>query len=653
MPKEDYGTILWSPTTGDLGQPLIVQFMEWLNLKTQGPNIENYDALWRWSVEEIDSFWQSIVDFFEVQLAGEYTDVVDGPINNARWFKGTSVNFGEHVMRHAEHLEEAVIAVDEIGNRQSLSGSELRAHVAQLAHVMRTWGIGKGDVVASLMPNIPESLIAFLATTSVGAVWTSCSPDFGHSSVFDRFSQVNPKLLFAVDGYPFRGKWHDRREAVRKLHERLPSVEQVVVSQRGTNEFGDETYRDWTRTLEHANPGPITWETVPFDHPLWILYSSGTTGLPKAIVHSHGGILLEQHKLTGLQFDLSQGDRFFWHTTTGWMMWNVLVSALLAEATIVMYDGDIQYPDPGHVWQLAADEELTFVGLSAGHIHDSMRRGLEPHMEHDLSRIRTVGSTGSPLTPEGFTWLYRAIGSGIMVSSTSGGTDMATGFLGGAPILPVYAGEIQRAALGADVTVLDANSRELIEEVGELVIRQPMPSMPIYLWGDRDRSRLQESYFEMYPGMWRHGDWTKVTNRGTYVVYGRSDSTLNRGGVRMGTSEFYRVLEQLNEIKDSLVVDTGTADGSGQLVLFIALKGSEDLTKNLRDRVLSALGDQLSPRHKPDHIFVISDIPRTLSGKKMEIPVKRILNGEPADQVASLGAMENPQVMKEISDIWS
>lgn len=649
----EYGRVLWEPPPQRVEDARITDFVSWINAE-KGTSLReaHYDDLWRWSIDHLAAFWQSVVEYFDLDVTGEYATVVDGPIHEATWFKGTSTNFGQHVLDGAASLDEAIIGLDETGGRQVVSGADLQQSVARLATLMRDRGIRQGDVVASYMPNIPETIVAFLATTSLGAVWTSCSPDFGRTNVIDRFSQVDPKLLFVVDGYHYGGNWHDRRATVKGICDSLPSLESAVAVKLGPWGFdADRNIEDWKDLLETVEAEPITWDRVPFEHPLWVLYSSGTTGPPKAIVHSHGGILLELMKANALQLDLSRGDRFFWFTTTGWVMWNILLSALLCEATIVLYDGDLNWPDSSRIWRMTEQNDLTYVGLSAGQIHAAMKQGVHPAADHDLSRLRTVGSTGSPLSPEGYAWLYDAVKRDMLVSSISGGTDIASAFVSGAPVLPVYAGEIQRPALAADIAAFDPDGRPLIGQTGELVVRNPMPSMPTFLWGDTHRERLRASYFGMFPDVWRHGDWIQITERGTCVVYGRSDATLNRGGVRMGTSEFYRVLEAAPEIEDSLVVDTGAAGRSGELLLFVAMAAGKRLEDEDKQRLSTRIVTELSPRHRPDAIFQVSGIPRTLSGKRMEVPVKRILSGESPEGTVSEGAMRNPDVLREFLDI--
>jgi acetoacetyl-CoA synthetase len=502
--------------------------------------------------------------------------------------------------------------------------------------------VKRGDRVAALLPNGLEALVAILATTSLGAIWSSCSPDFGPTAIADRFTQIEPVVLFTVDGYLYGGKSFDVRATVDDLRASLPSLRHTVLVSYLDDAASLADSTPWRELL--ATPATMAFEPMAFADPLYVLYSSGTTGLPKPILHGHGGILLEHAKQLAIHLDLGPGERFFWFSTTGWMMWNLLISGLAVGSSIVLYDGNPAYPDANALWQLAERHRITCMGLGAPYIQSCAKAGLQPGMEFDLSEIKTVGSTGAPLPPEGFAWVYDAVSPDVMLSSLSGGTDVCTAFVGGAPSLPVRAGVIPARLLGCAVEAFDANGNRVIDEVGELVITEPMPSMPVGFWNDPDGSRLREAYYETYPGVWRHGDWVKFAADGSCVIYGRSDSTLNRGGVRMGTSEFYRVVEDLPEVEDSLVIDTSAAGVEGKLLLFVVLVGDaslEDVTAALRQRIRS----QLSPRHVPDDIIAIDVVPRTLNGKKCEVPVKRVLAGTPLDQAVSHGALKDPASM--------
>jgi acetoacetyl-CoA synthetase len=499
--------------------------------------------------------------------------------------------------------------------------------------------------VAAYLPNIPQTLVAFLATASLGAIWSSCPPDFGIRSVVDRFRQIEPRVLLAVDGYRYNGKPFDRLEAVAQLQSQLPSLRATVLvpnlHDRPVARNGAVTWHEFL-----GEPSELAFTPVPFDHPLWVLYSSGTTGLPKAIVHGHGGMLLEHLKALSLHLDLGPNDRFFWFTTTSWMMWNFLASGLLVGATLLLYDGSPSHPDLRTLWRLAEQTGMTYLGTSAPFIQACMNAGLDPAKEFDLHGIRGVGSTGAPLPPEGYAWVYEHVGQDLLLGSLSGGTDVCTAFVGPCPLLPVYPGELQCRALGAKVEAFDEHGRPRVDEVGELVLTEPMPCMPVSFWNDPDGHRYRDSYFDLYPGIWRHGDWVEVSARGSCVIYGRSDSTLNRGGVRMGTAEFYRVVEELPEVVDSLVVDTGELGREGRLLLFVVLREGAELDEELRARIKQKLRRELSPRHVPDELHAIPEVPCTLTGKKLEVPVRRILLGQPPDQVLSPGALRNPESIR-------
>ncbi|MCO6005959.1 acetoacetate--CoA ligase [Actinoallomurus purpureus] len=646
------GDLLWEPSEEVRGTARVARFM-----RERG--FGSHDELWRWSVTEVDAFWDAIWTYF-----GVLGDRGDGPVleraemPGARWFPGATLNHARNMLRRHEEDPDATAVVFRTeaddgsgGPRRSrtLTYAELAAEVAEVRAGLRALGVGRGDRVAAYVPNIPEALVAFLATASLGAIWSSCSPDFGAPSVIDRFAQIEPKVLIAVDGYAYNGRRFDRSAMVRDIQASLPTLEATVTipyldletGPIGSGEGRAIRYADLRRAGE-----PLGFEEVPFDHPLWILYSSGTTGLPKPIVHGHGGIVLEHLKALAFHQDLGPGDVFFWYTTTGWMMWNYLIGGLLVGATIVLYDGA---PGGDTLWRLAAETGVTYFGVGAPYVLASMKAGLEPGRTHDLSRIRGIGSTGSPLPPEGFGWLHDHVGRDLLVGSFSGGTDVATGFVGPCPLLPLRAGVIQCRGLGAKVEAYDEKGEPVVGEVGELVLTEPMPSMPIYFWNDEDGDRYRDSYFGVYPGVWRHGDWIKILPDGGCVIYGRSDSTLNRGGVRMGTADFYRVVEGFEEIADSLVVDTGQLGKEGRLLLYVQLAEGVSLSDDLVGRIRSALRSTLSPRHVPDEIRVVPGVPRTLSGKKLEVPVRKILLGAPIDKAANPDAMANPEVLRHFT----
>ena len=584
----------------------------------------DYEALRQWSVEDLEGFWGAIWERFGVQ--GSYDAVLGSrSMPGAQWFPGARVSYAEHLFRSKPDDRVAIHAASELRAVEEWTWGRLRAETARIRAGLVARGVGEGDRVCAYLPNIPETIAAFLATASLGAVWSSAAPEFGARSVIDRFAQIEPKVLLAIDGYRYGGKDFDRGEIVAGVAEEIgaPVVRLGYLDGSGW----EEGFRA---------DGPLEFVHVPFDHPLWVLYSSGTTGLPKPIVHGQGGILLEHLKKMWLHLDCQPDDRVFWFTTTGWMMWNFLVGVLLTDASIVLYDGN---PAGEVLWDLAQDTGMTVFGTSAAFIAASMKDGIEPARGRDL-KLHAVGVTGSPLLPEGFQWVYDELGSDTWLFSTSGGTDVCTAFVGGVPVLPVYKGELQARCLGAAIESWDEDGRPNVNEVGELVITAPMPSMPIVFWGDEDGSKLREAYFEMFPGVWRHGDWVEITDRGTAIIYGRSDSTINRGGVRMGTSEIYRAVLSLDEITDALVVDL-----DGHMPLFVVLAPGAQLDEDLTKRIAARIRDYCSPRHVPNEVHAIAEIPRTLSGKILEVPVKKILMGTPPEQAASRESLANPAAL--------
>ncbi len=628
--------ILWQPSDAVVQRALLTRYRAWL-AEHRDLRFADYEALWRWSVADLDGFWSSIVDFFGISFGAEPSAVLGNRVMpGAEWFPGATVNYAEHTFRGKDPDAVAIQHASELRPLGSWSWAELRAHTAAIAASLRESGVEQGDRVAAYMPNIPETVAAFLACASIGAVWSSAAPEFGARSVVDRFAQIEPKVLLAVDGYRYGGKDFDRRAVVERIAADMPSLRRVVTLGYLAGGGWEPGFADGESSLEFG--------AVPFDHPLWVLYSSGTTGLPKPIVHSQGGILLEQFKKS-LHLDLHAGDRMFWFSTTGWMMWNFLVGVLLSDASIILFDGNPGYPDLGTLWQLAADTGMTTFGTSAAFIAACMKAEVTPGEGRDLSALRAVGSTGSPLSPEGFRWVYDELGEDTWLVSTSGGTDMCTAIVGGVPILPVYLGEIQARCLGAAVESWDPDGRSLVDEVGELVITEPLPSMPIYFWGDEDGERYRDSYFGMYPGVWRHGDWIEITSRGTAIIYGRSDSTINRGGVRMGTSEIYRAVLSVDAVLDALVVDLPREGTDGWMPLFVVLRDGATLDDELIAEIRRRVREDCSPRHVPDEIRQIAEVPRTLSGKVLEVPVKRILTGTPADKAASRESLANPAAL--------
>ncbi len=654
------GEILWQPPLDRAADCRLARFEEWL--AARGHDFPGYEELWEWSVAEPGAFWAAVADYFEILFHSRAAEpLVDADLMpGARWFPGATLNYAEHALRRRDH-HPAILFQGEPGpdgapNARSLSRAELAAQVAAFAAALRAMGVRAGDRVAGYLPNIPETVVAFLAAASLGAIWTSCPAELSARGVVEKFSLIGPKVLVAVDGYRYGGKAFERHGSVGEIAAGLPTLTHVVMV-RGLgagSEPGrpDETragitVESWPALLAANARAELRFEGVPFEHPLWILYSSGTTGAPKAIVQGHGGILLEHAKALALHLDLGPGDRFFWFTTAGWMMWNFLVSGLVVGATVVLYDGSPKYPDLRALWAFCAENKVTYFGTSAPFLVACMKEGISPRGECELGALRAIGSTGSPLPPEGFRWVYEHVSPDVLLGSVSGGTDVCTAFILSHPQRPVRAGEIQCRGLGAAVEAWDEERRPLRDAVGELVLTKPFPSMPVKFWNDADGAKLRAAYFEHFPGAWRHGDWIKVTSGdAACVVYGRSDSTLNRGGVRMGTSEFYRVVEELPEIADSLVVDTGALGRDGRLLLFIVLREGVGLSDALRDALRARIRVDLSPRHLPDEIIAIPEVPKTLNGKKLEVPVKRILLGQPPEKAASAGAMANPASLK-------
>ena len=653
------GEKLWEPSAEAIERSQLTAYVRWL-AEARSVEVSDYESLWRWSVDELEDFWQTIWDYFRVEAGGDHSRVlVERKMPGARWFEGAELNYAEHVFRGKGDDEVAAQYASELVELTEITWGELRERVAAVAGGLRAFGVTAGDRVVAYLPNGPHALIAFLATSSIGAIWSSCSPDFGPGSVVDRFAQIEPRVMFTVDGYRYGGKDFDRIDTVAEIAGRIPSLERTVVvpylsaspDLSALEGDGSATPMTWDQLLELGEGIDLSFARVPFDHPLWVLYSSGTTGLPKAIVQGHGGILLEQLKKLNLHLDPQPGDRVFWFTTTGWMMWNFLVGVLLTPASIILYDGSPGEPDMGVLWDLAERTGMTCFGTSASYIAACMNDGVEPSKGRDLSRLRSVGSTGSPLSPEGFEWVYEHVGSDTWLFSTSGGTDVCTAFVGGVPILPVYRGELQGRALGAKVEAFDEEGNSVVDEVGELVITEPMPSMPVFLWGDEDGSRYRESYFDVYPGLWRHGDWIEITSRGTAIIYGRSDSTINRQGVRMGTSEIYRAVDSVPEVVDALVVDVPKPGTEGWMPLFVVLREGEELSDELVKEIKASIREQCSPRHVPNEVFRIEEVPRTLSGKVLEIPVKRILMGEDPERTASRDSLANPAALDYFTEL--
>ncbi|HYD95941.1 MAG TPA: acetoacetate--CoA ligase [Noviherbaspirillum sp.] len=635
---------LWAPSAERIDNARITDYMRWL-AREKGLAFRDYQALWQWSVDALPDFWESIWQYFDVQSSTPYTRVLDAErMPGAKWFEGSRLNLAEQVFRFHRSpgagARPAIIGKSEARPTVRLSWQALRQQVGSVANALRTMGVQPGDRVVSYMPNIPETAVAFYACASIGAIWSSCSPDMGTASVVDRFGQIAPKVLLAVDGYRYGGKDFDRIDVVRALVQSLPSLEQVVLLPYLDGDARLENARPWQELLAHDST--LRFEQLPFDHPLWVVYSSGTTGMPKPIVHGHGGVLIESLKGQGLHSGIGEQDRYMWYSTTGWIMWNSQVTGLLLGATIAVYDGNPGYPDLGVLWRFAEEAELTVFGAGAAYFASCMKAGIAPRAVARLDALHTIGSTGSPLPAEAFTWIYEQLGQDVLLASISGGTDVDAAFVGACPILPLYAGEMQCRCLGIAVHAMDEKGQPLVDEVGELVVTKPMPTMPLYFWNDPQGLRYHDSYFDTYPGWWRHGDWLRITPRGGAIIYGRSDTTINRHGIRMGTSEIYRVVENMPEIMDSLVVDLEYLGRESYMPLFVVLRPGVALDAPLSARIADAIRNALSARHVPNEVFAVDEIPRTLSGKKMELPVKKLLLGMRVDEVANPDAMSNP-----------
>ena len=642
---------LWVPSEERRRQAQLTRYRDWLaerrGLRFEvGP--EGYQALWRWSIDHLDDFYASVWEYFGIDADPGYDAVLGRrEMPGAQWFPGARLNYAHHIFRGKDDREVAVRFASERRGPETWTWGDLRARTAALAAGLRHAGVGPGDRVAAYLPNIPEALAAGLAAMSLGAIWSACSPDFGVRSVVDRFAQIEPDVLLAVDGYRYGGRDHPRLAEVAALQAALPSLRRTVVLRHLDPAADLSGLRDTVRWEEFEERGAgLAFEPVPSDHPLWVVYSSGTTGLPKPIVHSHGGMLVDQLKFAHFHFDAKAGDRLFWFTTTGWVMWNVMLGMLLSPASIIIYDGNPGHPDLGVLWDLAERTGMTLFGTSAAFIVACMKAGLNPRAGRDLAALRSVGSTGSALSADGFEWIYRELGPDIWLNSSSGGTDVAGPFLCGVPWLPVYPAELQARVLGVAVESWSPQGRPLIGETGELVITKPTPAMPICFWGDADGSRYREAYFEMFPGVWRHGDWLELTPRGGGILYGRSDATINRGGVRMGSAEIYRAVLTLPEVVDALVCDLPGEDGVDVMPLFVVLAEGATLDGELVDRIGRTIRTGVSPRHLPDRVFAVPELPRTLTGKTLEIPVKRLLQGADIDRVASRDSLANPAALE-------
>ncbi|MBP7239290.1 MAG: acetoacetate--CoA ligase [Saprospiraceae bacterium] len=636
--------ILWRPSAKDIQNSRLTEYRRWLDQHLQLA-FPDYESLWQWSVDKPEIFWETIVSFFNVKMHSPYSSVMSGgPMPDTVWFEGATLNYAEHIFLGMKDQSTALLFASEAGHERSISVDEMWREVAKLRAYFQRHGVKEGDRIAGYLPNIPEATYAFIATVSLGAIWSCCSQDFGVSSVVDRFAQIKPVLFIAADGYYYNGKTHVRLAEIDSIRHALPELKNSLV----INYVGSAlTHADPAISLYHqlvdAETTVPVFEPVPFNHPLWILYSSGTTGAPKAITHSHGGCLLEHLKYLAFHNDVHRGEKFFWYTTTGWMMWNFLQGSMLHGATVVLYDGSPGYTDLDRLWKLSEQWSIQHFGTSAPYLVACMKEGLEPGKKYNLSGLRSIGSTGSPLPPEAFQWVYKEIHSRIWLCSMSGGTDVCTAFVGGVIEKDVVKGEIQARGLGCALYAYNEKNETVTEEVGEMVITKPMPSMPIYFWNDTEKKKYRSSYFEDIPGVWRHGDWVKITKQGGVIIYGRSDATLNRQGIRIGTAEIYRVLNEIPEIEDGLIVNLELEGGRHYMPLFLKLKGNTILDEAIIRAIATALRTKCSPRHVPDDIFQVDDIPYTISGKKMEAPVKKILMGMEIDSTLNRDAMRNPE----------
>jgi acetoacetyl-CoA synthetase len=640
------GAKIWEPSEDRIQRSKLFDYVRWLGTNRH-LQFQDYEGLWKWSVSEIENFWATISSYFTVFPERSPQDVLtERRMPGAHWFPGAIANFAQEALSRSGS-DDALVSYSEARGFATLTSAQLRALVMAAATGLRTLGVKRGDRVVAYMPNVPETVIAFLASASLGAIWSCCSQDAGPRAVLDRFQQIEPTVLIAADGYRYGGRDFDRLDVVSEIAAALPSLRAVVVVPNLSNKprLANGAV-DWDALCRFdADPG---FEVVPFDHPLWILFTSGTTGAPKPIVHSHGGIVLEKLKAHSLHLDLKETDRFFWFGSPSWAVWNEAVCGLLLGATVLIYDGNPRYPDMSALWHFVHDTRATFFGASAPYFLACMQAGLSPKRNLDLDALRTIGSTGAPLTPDGFRWIYQHVKRDVLLGPMSGGTDVCTSFVGPNPMLPVYVGEMQCRWLGAAVRSYDSDGHEIVDQLGELVVTEPMPSMPLRFWNDPGDARYRETYFEHFRGVWRHGDWIKVTGRGTCVITGRSDATLKVSGVRMGTSEFYAVLDTIGEIADTLLVSVNTPSGD-KLLLFVVPAAGVVLNASLKDKIIATLRQQLSPRHRPDLILELREVPRTFNGKKLEVPITRLLAGMPFDR-ASLGSAGSLDAIVELVD---
>jgi acetoacetyl-CoA synthetase len=618
----------WQPTERDISDARVTDFARFVQQRTGAP-MTDYQSLWRWSVDDPTAFWGTLWEYFELGIPPDRV-LDNAEMPGARWFPGVRVNYVDQIVRNARTDRPAILDVSEDGQISELSWHELLRRTAAFARTLRSHGVTAGDRVVGYLPNIPEAIIAFLATASIGAIWSACGQDYSAKAALDRLGQLEPVVLVTADGYRYGGKSHDKRDDVATLQAGLPTLKATVLASELTAE---------------ADTDDLHTVSVDFDHPLWILFSSGTTGLPKGIMHGHGGVVLEHLKALALQSDIGADDTFFWYTSPSWMMWNFQVAGLLVGATIVCYDGSPSYPRPDALWDIAARVGATVLGTSPGYVLGCVKAGAVPRAEHDLSALRTVGITGSSLPPSSSLWLADNVGEHVQVASISGGTDVVSAFVGGVRTVPVWPGELSAPYLGVAMDAWDESGKPVRGEVGELVITKPMPSMPVAFWNDADGSRYRSAYFEMFPGVWRHGDWITITGHGSIIVHGRSDSTLNRHGIRMGSADIYQAVERLPEVAEALVIGAEQPDGGYWMPLFVVLADDAELTDELRDRIKRTIRDEVSPRHVPDEIIVAPGVPHTRTGKKLEVPIKKLFQGADAAKVVEKSAVDDPALL--------
>lgn len=645
---------LWTPSDTFINQSNLTKYAQWLQ-QHHNLSFKDYEHLWQWSVDHPSDFWETIWQYFNIKSYSSYKEVMSGDaMPHTKWFGGATLNYAEHIFRNKTDKYPAILFASERHELSPVSWDELEKQTASLQTYLRSLGLQQGDRVAAYLPNIPQATVAMLATTSIGAVWSSCSPDFGIESVLDRFKQIEPKVLVAVGGYSYGGKLFDRLQEVQEISSHLPTLEKIILIPylNPTSDTGQLKQVMMWDDVMNVKAGSLSFEPVPFSHPIWILYSSGTTGMPKAITHSHGGMLLEHLKYVSFHNDVHPGEKFFWFSTTGWMMWNFVQASLLTGATIVLYDGSPAYPDIHILWKIAEQAPIHHFGTSAPFIIACMKEGLKPGNRFNLSALRSIGSTGAPLPSEGFDYVYDEISKNVWLCSMSGGTDICTAWVGGCPWKPVLEGEIQCRTLGCSMFSYNEEGNPVYDDVGEMVVTEPMPCMPVYFWNDENFERYTTSYFEMFPGVWRHGDWLKISHKGGLMILGRSDTTLKRQGVRIGTAEIYRVIDKIPSVNDSLIIHWQHPHKGDYMPLFVVMKDHQSLTPEIIKEIKTELRKECSPRHVPDEIIAVPDIPYTISGKKMEAPVKRILMGQPAEKAANKGAMRNPDSLSFFVDLF-